>query len=65
MLLSGDGFALKMKYNSKNVTPTIEFNEVTDKGLMRYWPDGITRIVFEIKNPKLKGKNQVVVEEVK
>lgn len=65
LLLNGDGFALKMKYNSKNVSPIIEFNEVTDKGLMRYWPDGITRIVFEIKNPKLKGKNQVVVEKVK
>jgi len=65
ILLNGDGFTLKMKYNTKNVTPTIEFNEVTDKGLMRYWPGGITRIVFEIKNPTLKGKNQVVVEEVK
>ncbi len=59
--LQGDGFELKMKYNAKIVSPKIEFNEVTDRGLSRYWPDGITRIVFEIKNPKLKGKNSVTV----
>ena len=62
--LEGDGFKLALKYNQKAVSPKIEFNEVTDKGLKRYWPDGITRIIFEVKNPKLKGKNQVVVEKV-
>ncbi len=59
--LQGDGFELKMKYNSKSVSPNIEFNEVTDAGLKRYWPEGITRIVFQIKNPKLKGKNVVTI----
>jgi hypothetical protein len=59
--LQGDGFELKMKYNTKLVSPKIEFIEVTDTGLKRYWPDGITRIVFEIKNPKLKGKNVVTI----
>ena len=29
--LAGDGFVLEMKYNVKNVSPLIEFNEVTDK----------------------------------
>ena len=59
--LQGDGFELTMKYNAKLVSPRIEFIEVTDRGLKRYWPDGITRIVLEIKNPKLKGKNSVTV----
>ena len=63
--LSGDGFNLIMKYNSKIVTPTIEFNEVTDRALQRYWPDGITRIVFTIQNSNLKGKNQIVISEAK
>ncbi len=63
--LEGDGFNLEMKYNSKIVSPNIEFNEVTDSGLKRYWPGGITRIVFTLINPGVKGKNEIVVTEVK
>ncbi len=59
--LQGDGFELKMKYNTKSVSSKIEFIEVTDSGLKRYWPEGITRIVLQIKNPKLKGKNTVSI----
>lgn len=62
--LEGDGFNLEMKYNSKSVSPVIEFNEVTDTKLKRYWPDGITRIVFTVKNPGLRGKNQIEITEV-
>jgi hypothetical protein len=62
--LEGDGFALALNYNQKIVSPKIEFIEVTDSGLKRYWPDGVTRIIFEIINPKLKGKNQLVVENI-
>ncbi|NQU54996.1 MAG: heparinase II/III family protein [Bacteroidetes bacterium] len=63
--LKGDGFALNLKYNKKIVSPKIEFNEVTDNGLKRYWPHGITRIILEVKNPELKGKNEVVITEIK
>ncbi len=59
--LEGDGFTLMMNYNPKNVTPDIEFNEVTDQGLRRYWPEGITRIVFKLNNSKQKGKNEIVI----
>jgi hypothetical protein len=59
--LQGDGFQLKMNYNTKLVSPKIEFYEVTDNGLRRYWPDGITRIVLELKNPKGKGRNSVTL----
>ncbi|MDZ7606232.1 MAG: heparinase II/III family protein [Cyclobacteriaceae bacterium] len=59
--LKGDGFDLIMKYNIKTLTPKIEFNEVTDDGLKRYWPKGITRIVFSVNNPGLTGKNEIVI----
>jgi hypothetical protein len=63
--LAGDGFTLALKYDSKIVTPKIELNEVTDSGLKRYWPDGVTRIVFEVNKPKTKGKNELIITEVK
>jgi len=55
----GDGFSLNMSYNPKVVTPKIEFIEVTDRSLKRYWPNGVTRVVLEFINPGLKG-GQVV-----
>lgn len=63
--LEGDGFILKMKYNSKIVSPVIDFSEVEDTKLKKYWPDGITRIVFTVKNPGVKGKNHIEITEVK
>ena len=54
LVLEGDGFSMEMKYNSKTLSPKIEVTEITDSGLSRYW-DTITRIVLEVKNPKLKG----------
>ncbi len=64
LLLEGDGFAVQMVYNAKTLSPKIEVTEISDRGLSRYW-DTITRIVLEVKNPKLKGKNEVVISEVK
>ncbi len=61
--LEGNGFTLMMNYNPRNVAPVIEFNEVTDSGLRRYWPEGITRIVFKLIDPKTKGKNEIVITE--
>jgi len=58
--LEGDGFALNMNYNAKNVTPKIEVGEITDSGLKRYWST-ITRIVFTITNPKTTGKNEIII----
>lgn len=56
----GDGFVLNMKFNPKLVKPAIEYKEVTDTSLRRYWPGGVTRIVLEFINPSLKGTRQVV-----
>jgi hypothetical protein len=54
---------MEMKYNAKTLSPKIEVTEITDGGLKRYW-DTITRIVLEIKNPKVKGKNEVVISAI-
>jgi hypothetical protein len=62
--LQGDDFTLNMHYNTKVVSPVIEYTKVTDKGLNRYW-DGINRIVFTVLNLKTKGKNEIVITEVK
>lgn len=59
--LEGDGFTLDMTYNSKLVSPELEFNEVTDSKLKTYWPEGITRIVFTLINPGVKGRNELVI----
>lgn len=64
LTLSGDGFTVEMNYNPKAVSTKIEVKEITDSGLKRYW-DTITRIVLEVQNPKLKGKNEVVITEMK
>jgi len=55
--LEGDGFTINMNYNSKVVKPVIEFKEVTDRSLKRYWPDGVTRIKLEFIKPELKGSH--------
>lgn len=63
--LTGDGFKLSLSYNPKIVTPKIEFYEVTDGRLKKYWPEGISRIVFEINNPGLKGATELTLKEVR
>lgn len=57
----GDGFSLIMSYNYKIVTPKIEYIEVTDRSLKRYWPKGLTRVKLEFNNPGLKGEQTVTL----
>jgi hypothetical protein len=59
LMFEGDGFTLNMSYNSRVVTPEIEFIEVTDRSLKRYWPDGVTRIRLKFINPGIKGGQTV------
>ena len=51
----GDGFKLNMTYNSKVIKPVIEFKEITDRSLKRYWPEGVTRVRLEFIKPVKKG----------
>lgn len=62
--LEGEGFTLNMVFNPKNLTPKIEVTTITDSGLKRYWST-ITRVVFTVNNQKTKGKNEIVITEVK
>jgi hypothetical protein len=55
----GDGFSLLMKYDPKILTPKIEFIDVQDRTLKRYWPNGVTRVKMEFMNPQLKGGQQM------
>jgi len=56
----GEGFTLNMSYDQKTVSPKIEFIEVTDRSLRRYWPGGVTRIRLEYVNPGLKGNKSFI-----
>lgn len=62
--LDGDGFTLNMTYNTRSVTPDIEFIAVNDKTLKRYWPNGVTRIRLTYTNPVLKGEQSVAFSPV-
>ncbi len=57
--LDGEGFSLNMTYNPEVVSASIEFIEVKDNSLKRYWPQGVTRIKLQFRNPGLKGNNTV------
>ncbi len=48
-----------MSHNPKVVKPGIEYIEVKDNSLKRYWPEGVTRVVPEYINPGLKEGQQV------
>ncbi|MDP4291424.1 MAG: heparinase II/III family protein, partial [Bacteroidota bacterium] len=60
----GDGFTMNMTYNPKVVSPKIEFIKITDSGLRKYWPNGVTRVVLAFKNAGLKGSQEVTFKPV-
>jgi hypothetical protein len=62
--LEGDGFAINMAYNAKTVKPVIEFREINDRSLKRYWPNGATRIKLEFINNGAKGTNTVTFTKI-
>ncbi len=61
---AGDGFILNMSYNPKIVTPKIEFIDITDRMLKRYWPEGVTRVRLEFINHETKGGQTVTFTPV-
>lgn len=60
----GDGFVLKMSYDPKIVKPEIEYIEVTDATLKRYWPKGVTRVVLHLIKSSLKGEQSVIFTKI-
>lgn len=63
--LAGDGFNLDLAYNAKVVKPKIEFIPVNDRSLKRYWPNGVTRVVFEFIHPGVKGNQTLTITPAK
>jgi quercetin dioxygenase-like cupin family protein len=61
----GDGFSIEMSYDVRKSDPIIEFIEVKDRTLKRYWPKGVTRIRMQFINPGLKGEQSFTFRPVK
>ncbi len=64
LIFEGDGFKLKMTYDRKNISPEIEFIEVTDAGLRRYWPEGVTRVILRYTNSGTSGTRSVTFSKM-
>lgn len=62
---TGDGYVLNMTYNPKIVKPVINFIEIKDKGLRRYWPLGVTLVKMEFIKAGLSGGQEVVFTKAK
>ncbi len=62
---AGDGFNMNMTYNPKVVSAKIEFIEITDRSLRRYWPNGVTRVKLEFINSGLKGGQTITFKPIK
>ena len=60
LVLEGEDFTLQMQYDTKLLNPRIEVISIEDNKLRQYW-DVITRVVFEMKDLKTHGKNQIVI----
>jgi len=54
-------YKLELKYNPNILTPKIEFHNVTDSGLKRFWPQAITRIVFTMHSSDKKGESTISI----
>ncbi len=54
-------YNLGMKYNPEILTPIVEFYNVTDEGLKRFWPNGVTRIVFTMNLSSKKGESTISI----
>jgi len=64
LIFEGEGFTLKMNYDPKKLSPKIEFIEVTDAGLRRYWPKGVTRVMLVYKNTGSSGSQSVTFSKM-
>ncbi|MDX9881649.1 MAG: heparinase II/III family protein [Prolixibacteraceae bacterium] len=56
LILKNEGGSFKLEYNPVQLEPLVEHIPVADNKLKRYWPDGLARIVFQVKGSGAKGK---------
>lgn len=59
--MKGSEFTLQLKYDTNKVEPDIEPIEITDVSLLKFWPDGLSRVVFRIKDTGLTGEHSFIV----
>lgn len=62
--LAGDDFKLILQYDSKMLVPSIEFMEIRDPRLFKFWPEGVTRIVFTYLKHVKSGRNSIEIKKV-
>lgn len=63
--LSGDGFAMEMKYNPDLLTASVENIKIDDPKLMHNLGEEVNRIVLEIKSKSLTGDLNLEITQVK
>jgi len=59
LIFEGEGFSLKMSYDPSKMKASVQYIEVNDAGLKRYWPKGVTRIVLDYIKPGLSGSEKL------
>lgn len=61
LLLKGGDYELEMQYDARQFSPVIEYYNVEDEGLKRYWPDGVTRIALTFRDISSTGESHIVI----
>ncbi|MDN5202125.1 heparinase II/III family protein [Fulvivirgaceae bacterium BMA10] len=59
--LKGEGFSLWLHYESSKIEVSEEVIEISDSKLKKSWPQGLTRLVFSLKNDRLSGENTFII----
>lgn len=62
LYLRGKDFTLTMEYDPAQYQISVEDVAIDDQRLMGAWPEGLTRIVMEFKNPGLSGKSRMILK---
>ena len=64
LIFKGEGFTLLMSYDPRKIAPETEFIKVTDSGLKRYWPEGVTRVVLRFIDSGTTGSRTVMFSKI-
>jgi hypothetical protein len=64
LCLKGDGFMLKMSFNPKLITAETEFIRISDETLIRYWPNGVTRIKLHYQGNSRTDSRTVIFSKL-
>uniref|UniRef100_UPI00321673A6 heparinase II/III domain-containing protein n=1 Tax=uncultured Draconibacterium sp. TaxID=1573823 RepID=UPI00321673A6 len=62
LTLKGEDYELSMLYDKNQLEPVTEYIPVSDELLKNFWPDGLTRIVFRLKNQKISDTISIKIK---